>query len=197
VLARFILAHETREPRLQNYRYVWVPKRSGGARLLEAPKSRLKALQRRILHDILDAIPPHPAAQGFRQGRSVLTHARLHAGQETVIHFDPRAFFAEVHPARAFGVLRAAGYPEEVSRTWMGLCTNRVPLSVLREAPGPTNAREAEALFHLRRRLAEFHLPQGAPTSPALANLCAFHLDVRLEALARSLGATYLPDPPE
>lgn len=185
------LEHTTREPRLQNYRYAWVPKRSGGARLLEAPKSRLKSLQRRILQDILDAIPPHPAAHGFRQGRSVLTHARLHGGQETVIHFDLRAFFAEVHPARAFGVFRAAGYPEEVSRTLMGLCTNRVPLSVLREAPRPTNAREVEALFHLRRRLSESHLPQGAPTSPALANLCAFHLDVRLEELGNALGATY------
>jgi len=35
------------------------------------------------------------------------------------------------------------------------------------------------------------HLPQGAPTSPALANLAAWHLDVRLAALAKSFGARY------
>ncbi|MES2933848.1 MAG: reverse transcriptase family protein, partial [Pseudomonadota bacterium] len=35
------------------------------------------------------------------------------------------------------------------------------------------------------------HLPQGAPSSPALANLCAYRLDLRLDALANSLGATY------
>ena len=35
------------------------------------------------------------------------------------------------------------------------------------------------------------HLPQGAPTSPALANLVAYRLDVRLHALAQKLGATY------
>lgn len=35
------------------------------------------------------------------------------------------------------------------------------------------------------------HLPQGAPTSPALANLAAFHLDCRLTGLARSVGAAY------
>jgi retron-type reverse transcriptase len=34
-------------------------------------------------------------------------------------------------------------------------------------------------------------LPQGAPTSPALANLSAYSLDVRLSGLARSFGATY------
>jgi hypothetical protein len=35
------------------------------------------------------------------------------------------------------------------------------------------------------------HLPQGAPTSPALANLCAFRLDCRLAGLARCAGAAY------
>jgi len=41
------------------------------------------------------------------------------------------------------------------------------------------------------RRLASPHLPQGAPTSPALANLCAFSLDLRLEGLAWRFGARY------
>lgn len=35
------------------------------------------------------------------------------------------------------------------------------------------------------------HLPQGAPTSPALANICSFHLDCRLAGLAKSAGAIY------
>jgi RNA-directed DNA polymerase len=35
------------------------------------------------------------------------------------------------------------------------------------------------------------HLPQGAPTSPALASLCAYALDARLSAAARAAGATY------
>ncbi|MBK8100868.1 MAG: RNA-directed DNA polymerase [Planctomycetes bacterium] len=39
--------------------------------------------------------------------------------------------------------------------------------------------------------LAERHLPQGAPTSPALANLCAFRLDRRLHGLADRFAATY------
>jgi hypothetical protein len=34
-------------------------------------------------------------------------------------------------------------------------------------------------------------LPQGAPTSPSIANLAAFGLDVRLAALARTAGARY------
>jgi len=34
-------------------------------------------------------------------------------------------------------------------------------------------------------------LPQGAPTSPALANLCAFGLDRRLAGAAAAVGAEY------
>jgi retron-type reverse transcriptase len=39
--------------------------------------------------------------------------------------------------------------------------------------------------------LATPHLPQGAPTSPVLANLVAFVLDRRLTALAAAIGARY------
>jgi hypothetical protein len=35
------------------------------------------------------------------------------------------------------------------------------------------------------------HLPQGAPTSPALANLCTYRLDCRLAGLAKAAGAKY------
>jgi hypothetical protein len=35
------------------------------------------------------------------------------------------------------------------------------------------------------------HLPQGAPTSPALANLAAYRLDCRLQGLGRAIGAAY------
>src|SRR5207244_3419694 len=35
------------------------------------------------------------------------------------------------------------------------------------------------------------HLPQGTPTSPALANLSAFGLDLRLSGLSRSFGVNY------
>jgi hypothetical protein len=45
--------------------------------------------------------------------------------------------------------------------------------------------REAELLY------ARPHLPQGAPTSPALANLCTYRIDCRLQGLAQRAGADY------
>ena len=70
------------------------------------------------------------------------------------------------------------------------LSTNVVPASEWQAVSSP-DERLLGAWHRLGRRLAESHLPQGAPTSPALANLSAFGLDRRLSALAASMGATY------
>lgn len=45
--------------------------------------------------------------------------------------------------------------------------------------------------FEQRQALMEPHLPQGAPSFPALANLLTYRLDRRLAGLARSLKANY------
>ncbi|WP_229263061.1 hypothetical protein [Duganella dendranthematis] len=81
------------QTRLQHYHYRWVPKRSGGLRLIEIPKARLRRIQQTILRQILDLAPPHAAAHGFRRGRSSVTHAALHAGRQTVVRMDLKGFF--------------------------------------------------------------------------------------------------------
>src|SRR5205085_1695512 len=55
---------ERRAPdqKLRNYRYDWHPRPGGLPRLIERPKARLKAAQRRLLDDVLVWIPPHDAA---------------------------------------------------------------------------------------------------------------------------------------
>lgn len=74
------------------------------------------------------------------------------------------------------------------------LCTNRAPVDAIanRRALGPWAAAADVAAWARAEQLARSrHLPQGAPTSPALANLVAFGLDVRLSAATASAGATY------
>lgn len=180
-----------RDARLLHYQWQWVPKRTGGVRLLESPKARLKALQRKVLHAILDAIPPHESAHAFQQGRSVRTFAAPHVGQHVLLRMDLEDFFTSISAGRVYGLFRAAGYPESVASTLASLCTHRLPLLVLRDMPRPASQELIDAHWRARVRLAEPHLPQGAPTSPALANLCAFGLDVRLSALADAMGARY------
>jgi hypothetical protein len=166
---------------LAHYHYSWIAKRFG-ARLVEAPKERLREIQRRILRSILDPVPVHQAAHGFRRGRSCLTFVAPHVGRKVVLRMDLRNFFPGIPAPRIHALFEKLGYPEAVARILTGLCTNAVPMSV---------AKRGAATWTEAKLLGVPHLPQGAPTSPALANLCALHLDLRLDALSASLGGEY------
>ena len=179
--------------RLRNYRYRALPRPGGVPRVIEAPKARLKEIQRWVLREILDHVPPHASAHGFSRGRSVITHARAHTGSEVVLALDLRDFFASVTAGRVFGTLVRIGYEPPVAHVLTGLSTNVMPEVMWDVVVRVTDssATASGARFWLGRRLATPHLPQGAPTSPALANLAAFGLDRRLAGLARSLDLTY------
>ena len=177
--------------RLRNYRYAAVPRRSGLPRVIEAPKLRLKEVQRWVLREILDRLPVHDAAQGFTRGRSVIDHARRHSGQPAVLRLDLADFFASVSAGRVFGLFRTAGYDPAVAHVLTGLTTNAVPPHVWTVVRAAAAGSPVPASFRLGRQLATPHLPQGAPTSPALANLVAFRLDRRLSGLAAVQGLRY------
>ena len=182
------LGNKLRKPKLQHYRYRMLPKRRGGVRLIESPKPRLKHLQRRILAGILDRIPAHPAVHGFVKGRSIVTFASPHVGQRVLLRLDLQDFFPTFPAARVQAFFRTLGYPDNVASRLGGICTNSVARDVWTIRPpeiDPAPWNEARILY------ARPHLPQGAPTSPALANLIAYRLDGRLSALAKSVGAAY------
>ncbi|GAA5106980.1 hypothetical protein GCM10023339_04500 [Alloalcanivorax gelatiniphagus] len=185
------LARLTSQRPLQHYRVSHRVAASGGIRVLEAPKPRLKALQRRLLREVVALVPPHDAARGFRPGGSVRSYAAPHAGRGVVLRMDLESFFASVTVSRVYGIWRTAGYPEPVAHALAGLMTCVLPLSAWRAVPAPGDDGLLDAHWRLGRRLAAPHLPQGAPTSPALANLAAHRLDVRLAALASSWGGRY------
>jgi len=167
----------------EHYRHRWqVKPKSGRFRLIESPKVLLKFAQRQVLRKILHAIPPHEAARGFRQGCSVRDFVEPHTGKEILIRFDLEDFFPSITAARVMRIFLTAGYPESVARALTRLTTHAAPPSVL---------EEKSLAWPERRRLATPHLPQGAPTSPALANLSAFRLDCRLAGLAKAAGADY------
>jgi hypothetical protein len=169
---------------LRHYHYRLVKKASGSVRLIEAPKGRMKLIQRQILREILNRVPVHGCAHGFVRERSIVTFAQPHAGQGVVLRMDLRNFFPAIRRARVQSIFRMLGYPERVADLLGGICTNAVPRRVLRGAVGEDQAE-------LRRFYEQTHLPQGAPCSPMLANLCAYRLDCRLSGLARAAGAVY------
>ncbi len=165
---------------VNHYHYHLHKKRRGGKRLIEAPKPALKAMQRQLLNQIINHVPLHPDAFGFVRGKNCLHAAARHAGEAMVVRFDIQNFFPSINAGRVFGLFRSLGYPHPVATHLTGLCTTRTPTWMSERLNPPDRG-----IYH------QSHLPQGAPTSPALANLIAFSLDVRLAALARSVGAQY------
>jgi RNA-directed DNA polymerase len=175
-----------------HYHYRWLPKRSGGLRLLEIPKARLRTIQHRILRGILEYVPPHEAAHGFRERHSCVTNARPHVAQAVVMRMDLEDFFGSIGGGKVYEFFAALGYPAAAARALTRLTTCATPRDVwtaerLPSADGGTR----DIAWRTRKRLASAHLPQGAPTSPALANLCAFNCDVRVQALADKFGVQY------
>lgn len=170
---------------LRHYRYRWIPKTSGRKRLIEIPKQRLKDLQGRILNEILERVVPHEACHAFRTGHSTISCAASHIGQRVVLRIDLREFFPSIRSSRVQALFHTLGYPDAVARLLTGLCTNSVPAEVFSDRVIGGDSTVGRTVFEMP------HLPQGAPTSPSLANLCGFRLDCRLAGLARRQGIQY------
>ena len=179
--------------RKEHYRMRAIPKRSGGIRILESPRARLKSLQRTIVARLLNFIPVHSSAHGFVRGRSILSYAQPHCGKQVVLRMDLQDFFPSIDAARVFGLFRSLGYPHPVTQLLTNLCT-----ACLSEDQIESVANEhlrfrphSETVSLLRRIYCRKHLPQGAPSSPYLANLVAYNLDSRLAGLASNAGLSY------
>ncbi|AMV17493.1 reverse transcriptase family protein [Planctomyces sp. SH-PL14] len=164
-----------------HYHFHWVRKKSGGHRLIEAPKSRLRRVQDQILREILDRVPSHPAAHGFVRGRSIVTNAEPHVGHKFVFKLDLENFYPSVRYSRVVATFRSLGYSREIAIWLARLTTSLIPTDL------PTPGQRPGMLYAYFGR----HLPQGASTSPAIANLSALGLDIRLSGLANAYGCTY------
>lgn len=179
----YFAIHRERE-RQPHYVTFAIPKRSGGKRLIMAPKRRLKAMQRRLLELLVEKLPVSEQAHAFRRGRSIRTGAEPHVGKRFVLKLDLRDFFPSITFARVRGLLIAYGYSYPVATTLAVLLTEaeRQPVEVDGQ------------VFHVPVGLR--HCIQGAPTSPGICNALVLRLDHRLTGLAKkhALGYTRYAD---
>lgn len=173
------LAFSRKTSTVSHYIRFKIPKKTGGQRLISAPMPRLKEAQTWILATILEKIPVHQAAHGFRAGHSIVTNAEPHLGKEVILNVDLKDFFPSVSYRRVKGLFSSFGYSEAVATLFALLCTEPDIEKV--ELDGKTYY-----VTQTRR-----HLPQGAPTSPAITNLLCRNLDYKLYCFAEKLGFTY------
>ena len=173
------LAFSRRIATISHYIHFQIPKKTGGVREISAPLPRLKQAQQWILDQILDQIVLHPTAHGFRRGRSIVTNAQPHVGAAVVINLDLQNFFPSISYNRVKGIFRSLGYSEAIATILGLICTEPDVTAV--ELDGKT--------YYIAQN--QRHLPQGAPSSPALTNLLCRRLDRRLDGMATSRGYTY------
>lgn len=146
------------------YRTYQLPKQAGGNRTITVPDERLKRLQRRLLRRGFAAVPLPDAAHGFRPGRSILTNAQPHVGQELVVNVDIDSFFPSTpYPqiVRACAELRGGALSPRAHMFVADLCSYGGGL------------------------------PTGAPTSPALANIILAPVDRALMTVCARYDLQY------
>ncbi|MEP7239075.1 MAG: retron St85 family RNA-directed DNA polymerase, partial [Ferruginibacter sp.] len=164
---------------VNHYRKFYVPKKSGGRRLISAPMPRLKKVQYWILENLLNKVSLHNAANGFVTNRSIVTNAQPHVGKNLVLNMDVKDFFPSVHFKRVKGLLQQLGYSEKIATILSLICTEAV-----------TDEVEIDGKDYFVQK-GNRVLPQGAPTSPAITNILCFSLDNRLQGLANKLNCNY------
>jgi RNA-directed DNA polymerase len=173
------LAFNRRTSTVSHYVRFDIPKKTGGMRRISAPMPRLKQVQQWVLDSILEKVALHQAAHGFRRGRSIVTNAKPHVGAEIVINLDFKDFFPSISYPRVKGLFRALGYSEAIATLLGLLCTEPEIEEV---------TLDGKTYFVATT---ERHLPQGAPSSPAITNILCRRLDRRLSQMATELGFAY------
>lgn len=155
--------------------YIWRNRKTsrGDTRSVLAPKRGLYALQQTILQDILERAPSSHTLADASVAQS------LEPSAETILRIDLRDFYPSITYPRVRRAFIALGYNTAVASALGLLCT---------EARREAYQRNGARLFI---GVSPRNLPEGAPTSAAIANLVAWRLDQRLGGLARSYGWRY------
>ena len=146
---------------IRHYRQFQFNKRSGGVRTIHAPRTFLKVIQWWILDTILYNAEISPIVHGFTPYKSFITNAKEHVGARHILNVDIKDFFPSIKTSVVIEVFASLGYSEKIS----------VALANLTTFQGA--------------------LPQGAPTSPAIANLALRLFDKSMLSYAELLELKY------
>lgn len=130
-------------------------------RVILAPSRKLKDRQRWILTEILEKIEIHEGCHGFIKRRSVVSNAREHINGKELLTIDIKDFFPSISINKVFAIFKEIGYTAEVANKLANLCCY------------------------------EDKLPQGAPTSPYLANLVCRGMDKEISNWVREYNLKY------
>lgn len=159
------------------YNQFKVKKKTGGFRLITSPRNRSFMMMLSALNELLKSLyTPSDYAMGFTEGRSVVSNANIHKGQNYVFNIDLKDFFPSIEQPRVWKRLQMApfNFPEKIASMIAGMCSMK-EIRTFEDGHNET--------FYV--------LPQGAPTSPIITNMICDTLDRRLAGLAKRFGLHY------
>jgi RNA-directed DNA polymerase len=145
------------------YKEFKIPKRSTGYRVIHAPRTSLKIIQRK-LNQVLNCVyQPKPSTYGFTIRKNIIGNAEQHLQQKCILNLDIKDFFPSINFGRVRGLFMAHPYncPKEVATVLAQICCH------------------------------ENKLPQGAPTSPTISNMICARMDSQLQYIARKNRCIY------
>lgn len=179
--------YELLKPHSLNYNYFQIKKKlSDSKREIMAPKDKIKFVQRWINYNILQKAHYSSNVTGFLPKTSTLKNAKAHEGAKFVLKVDLLKFFDCIDQKRIYGIFRSFGYVKNLAYDLASLCTSRHRKSYWDGIPD-----EERKLMLKNIDSKSKVLPQGAPTSPLLANLVARRLDMRINKLSVKMGFCY------
>ncbi|EGQ9161392.1 TPA: RNA-directed DNA polymerase [Vibrio vulnificus] len=143
------------------YRLFSLEKKHEGFRHIESPYPKLKYIQRWINDNILSVLTVHDNVYSYLQGKSHIDNAKMHIGCKQMLKLDLVNFFGHITISQIEKVFIECGYTKDLSNKLAKICTYYD------------------------------HLPQGAPTSPALSNIIFYELDCILYDISQSNGLIY------
>ena len=160
---KWLIYYIYRLPEKERYEIFSVNKKSGEPRVVMAPSTPLKIVQRKLCNILNEVYKPKPSVNGFVQNRSVVTNASLHSNKRYVLNLDIENFFPSINFGRVRGMFLKKPYemPEKVATILAQICCHKN------------------------------QLPQGAPTSPVVSNMICARLDGELQRLAKANNCTY------
>jgi RNA-directed DNA polymerase len=172
-----------------------IRKRNGGRRYICVPEPFLLAVQRWIHEHILCS--DYALARlsnnvtAFRPGSSHIINAKRHVGADCVLKLDLTRFFESISERQIYRVFRDLGYRALIAFCLSRLCTRVLPTHSDHRLRSRTKRWVGTKSYKILNARVMGHLPQGAPTSPMLANLVCVHLDIELQQIANRGGLIY------
>lgn len=168
-------------------------KSANARRLICVPDKDLMRVQKTINYLILSNIATHSASFAYAKGSSILDAANVHTGCQWLIKLDIRDFFDSISEKSVYKFFTEVGFTSLLSFEMARICTrvtqyNRLTRGWTGSRDKPGNISSYSSYF---RPYVWGSLPQGAPTSPMLANLYARDLDNDITNIALEAGLEY------